>query len=342
MNNTGFLFFPDTRCFPERVAPLYPIVEKLIFYQPGIIFAPGQTDICHTHITNWCVPRIPFLFPQETEKKLAALLSELERSGGDFARQLGAAMIFAKKERANGIEQSAHMLAASLAGGTSFFDPDDANRLDQAWNAWLTMELAALHDTQQAEIALELAKVEAKRKQMTAMLQGEEVDTSRPITPPTPSTSHPTRLAAWTSLLLMDDTAPQLLVTDSQEAVDGLLEAMPEPVTLMQKPSLSLQLPDILPDHQDETEAFRQKTSSFRKLLPAYLKNENRDKDAVADTWQRLLQQDGRPIPCAGTLDCYLLDGIDLKTLFRKAFLTNIELRPGTGAAICHLRSTPS
>lgn len=305
------------------------------------------------HLSHWCVPRTPFPFPLETEKKLAALLAEIKKNGGDFSRQLGTAMIFAKKERANDIEQSAHMLAASLAGGTSFFDPDDANRLDQAWNAWLTMELAALHDTQQTEIALELAAVETKRKQMAAMLRGDEVDASRPGTPPAHSTSHSARLAAWTSLLLMDDTAPQLLVTDSQEAVDDLLEAMRQGDSFeirpqSRKPSISLPLPDILPDRQEEIETFRQKTSSFRKLLPAHLTG-GADlkpvpgKDAVADTWQRLLQQDHRSMPCAGILDCYLLDGIDLNTLFRKAFprgqIPNPSpIQPGAGGAICHLR----
>jgi hypothetical protein len=186
----------------------------------------GTTFPDHWRRQGWlegCTP-VPL---GEQRERFRALVRDMRQRGETYTSQLSM-LTLAGLNRPNSSKEQPHSILANLLQGAAIKGQEEAELL--LWQSRLILQLGEIFDGEQADLNSALATIAKRQDRLLAELcDGEENPFSIPVSIQDTCRETDTilrhRLKAWTRFCFHGDTtAPGLLITSHQTAMDLLQE----------------------------------------------------------------------------------------------------------------------
>jgi hypothetical protein len=226
------LYFPALRPDPAWTGRLAAIVDRLVCY--GAVEGDEPVPGCEARVVAPLGP--------DRQRFLALVLEMTGRGAEDFKGPLLARAAGGGRDRDEG---SGWGLTAALHRGNPATAELEMARRERLWQARLVLKLAERVAIAEAEIERELAAVNRRQAQLLRALQGEDGDEDflplpDPVVPGRQLFRIREQLGAWAALYSEDRQPESILVTDSPEAGEMLLEEVEK-----RRPDGIVSLPDL-------------------------------------------------------------------------------------------------
>ncbi len=234
MNTLKALYFPGTEIYSGSQFPAFLLFKEIHVLQPveSIETADNSADIFKT--SGLCQAHTPSPLGESRDRFLR-LIRDIRERKDDYAAQLSSLTVAALSANKPSIDDTQQGIVTSLLGHHNVASEPEAEDDVLLWQARLVLKIAELLDSEEEEVAMQMACVDDEEENLFKTLQGEadEDDESlfaelqqlqEKLSRPTSSTIK-NRLSAWSKLYFTSSGCESdIWLTHMVEAADILLE----------------------------------------------------------------------------------------------------------------------
>lgn len=304
MSTLEALYFPGTQIYSGSQFPAFLLFSKIHLLQP--VESDETTDNSADIFTtvDRCQAHTPCPLG-ESKDRFLHLIRDIRERKDDYAAQLSSLTVAAMSEKKSSVDDTTQGIITSLLGGHGVPAVDEGENDVQLWQARLLLKIAEILETEEEEVAMQMALLDDEEDGLFKELQGElnqEEETliaelrqlNEKISRPSISTIRK-KLSAWNSLYKSGESPIQKLwLTSTVEAADILLEKYAEQSDKSAEVIAEIQLPANLGWNRSDAlkaiELFQQKYKEILDQLRTAISNEDTDSlPALTKEWNEAL-----------------------------------------------------
>ena len=347
MNSLNNLYFPGTAFYSIRQYPLFLLLAKIHLIKP-VEAAPaksGKESPDNFIKSGFCQEHTPCPLGEDRNRFLR-LIDDISHRQDDYAAQLSSLVLASQSSVLSDDEDSERAIISSLHNPEQVLQKKQQTGKDEKlWQARLVLAIGELLDSEEEEIARNLAVLDDEQAELFKQLHGEgddiEVDelSNSPFAALTQVERHigaahsgnvKKRFMAWKTLFLESELQDcEIFLSGSQDAGDILLELYEQKTGLTAPLFAGLELPGligtssaqavqaVLAFREDNQELMGRIAEIFAEMI--HEKNFDTGKSsfqAISDAWNDQLEtafperQFGRT-----AVSCYLLPDMACATV---------------------------